>query len=124
MRRLNNIALFLLASASSVTQAELTEIQWESAGRFEKTSVLPPGKFTELCGRLSKGQKVAWSFKSNEPLNFNIHYHEGENVTYPVKQTGSTAAEGTLDVSQSQQYCWMWSNKGATPASVSVLLLR
>lgn len=124
MRISNNIAAFLLAAVSSAAHAEVTEIQWDSAGRFEKTTILQPGKFAELCGKLSKGQKVAWSFKSDEPVNFNIHYHEGESVTYPVKQTDSTAAEGSLDVSQPQEYCWMWSNKGTVLAPLRVLLRR
>ena len=123
MRRFNYIAALLL-TASSAAQAEIIEIQWSSAGRFEKNIVVQPGKFAELCGKLGKDAKIAWSFQSDGPVNFNIHYHEGENVSYPVKQTGSTAAEGLLEVSQPQDYCWMWSNKGAVKASMKLVLQK
>jgi len=122
MRRLNKIATLLLAASSVETHAEIIEIQWGKGGRFEKDFVVQPGKVAEFCGKLGKDAKVAWLFKSDAPVNFNIHYHEGENVSYPVKQTGSTVAEGMLEVSQPQAYCWMWSNKEAVPAAVNVRL--
>jgi len=122
MHLLNTITAFLLVALSATTRAEVIEIQWDSAGRFERNLTVPPGKLAELCGRIGRDTKVTWSFKSDQPLNFNIHYHEGETVTYPVKQTGSTAADGVLDVGQPQEYCWMWSNKGAVPAPVKVSL--
>lgn len=124
MRRSTTIAATLLVAITLTAQAQVTEIQWDGNGRFDRTSVLQAGKFTELCGKLAKGQKVSWSFKSDEPLNFNIHFHEGERVTYPVKQTGVTAAEAVLEVSQQQEYCWMWSNKGKDQTTLTVALTR
>ncbi len=124
MRVSNSIAILLLAALSCAAQAEVIEIQWDSTGRFEKAVVVQPGKFAEFCGKLGKGVQVAWSFTSAEPVNFNIHYHEGETVTYPVKQTATASADGSLEVSQQQEYCWMWSDKGAVPAPLRVLLRR
>lgn len=124
MRLSNSVAVLLLTALSCSAQADVTEIEWNSAGRFEKAVVVQPGKFFELCGKLDPGVQVAWSFKSDQPVNFNIHFHEGETVTYPIKQTATTAADGSLDVSQPQDYCWMWSNKGAAPAPLRLLLRR
>jgi len=100
------------------------EIQWDSKGRFEKAVSVPPGKFAELCGKLAKGDKVGWSFKSEGPVNFNIHHHEGENVAYSTKQTAVNSGEGTLDANSAQEYCWMWSNKGSAEISMTLGLRR
>jgi hypothetical protein len=124
MRVSNSIAKLLLATLSCAAQADVIEIQWDSSGRFERVVEVPPGKFAELCGKFSKGDRVAWSFTSDTPMNFNIHYHEGETVTYPVKQTATTAAEGSFEVSQPQEYCWMWSNKGTVSTPLNVILRR
>lgn len=125
MRKTATFAAALLLTALSLTaQADVVEIEWNGAGRFEKTVALQPGKFAELCGKLKPGEKIRWSFKSEAVLNFNIHYHEGPNVSYPVKQAGVVAAEGVLDVAQQQDYCWMWSNKAAEPTALLIVLQR
>ena len=67
-------------------RAELVDIRWDSAGLFETTMQVAPGKFAEVCGQLAKDQSVVWSFKADQPMNFNIHYHEGKQVVFPAKQ--------------------------------------
>lgn len=56
---------------------EVFAIAWDASGRFEREFALPPARFAEVCGRLKKGQSIAWSFKSDQLLNFNVHYYEG-----------------------------------------------
>ena len=102
----------------------MVEIDWDKAGRFETTVNVAPGKFAEVCSRLDKGQAVAWSFKADRPLNFNIHYHEGKQVVFPAKQDAAVDAQGKLDVSLSQDYYWMWTNKTDLPAKLSLVLMR
>ena len=118
--------LVILAVAVMVTgaQAELVDIAWDSAGRFETSMSVAPGKFAEVCGQLAKGQSVAWSFKVGQPMNFNIHYHEDKQVVFPVKQDLAVAAQGKLDVVLSQDYCWMWTNKGTSPSKLTLNLAR
>ncbi|MBT9504087.1 MAG: hypothetical protein IV092_22775 [Burkholderiaceae bacterium] len=99
----------LLGAASA--RAELIDIQWDAHGRFEKTTTVEPGKFAEICSELTKGQSIAWAFKAETPMNFNIHYHEGKKVEFPAKVDGALAAEGKLAVPVDQHYCWMWANK-------------
>ena len=102
----------------------MLEIGWDKAGRFETTVNVAPGKFAEVCGRLNQGQSVAWSFKGDRPLNFNIHYHEGKLVVFPAKQDAAVDAQGKLNVSLSQDYCWMWTNKTDLRAKLSLVLMR
>ena len=104
--------------------AELVGIRWDNAGRFETAVSVVPGKFAEVCGQLDKGQSVAWSFKADRPMNFNIHYHEGKQVVFPAKQDAVVDAQGKLDVSLSQDYCWMWTNKTDLPAQLRIVPRR
>jgi hypothetical protein len=110
------------ATGSAAT--ELVEIEWNASNAFERTIDVGPGKFAELCGKLTKDQSIAWSFKAPQPLDFNIHFHEGKNVVFPVKRAQVAALEGEWKVVVDQDYCWMWENKSAAKASVTVELHR
>jgi len=99
-------------------------LEFDADGRFTKDVVLAPDKFLEVCGKLPVGQKVLWRFDATGRLNFNVHYHEGKKVTYPAKQDGVAQALGVLDPTAEQDYCWMWSNKGAEPARLKIELER
>ena len=119
-----SIALTAIATASSLAQAELLDIAWNASGHYEKTAIVQPEKFLELCGGLAKGQTIGWSFDADQALDFNVHFHEGKDVVFPEKQIAVTKASGTLNVALKQDYCWMWSNKSATPATLTARLKR
>jgi hypothetical protein len=70
---------------------------------------LKPGDLHEECLRLEAGQKRDYSWKSDAPVDFNIHYHEGDKVAYPVKRTAMRGDGGTFVAKIGQDYCWMWS---------------
>ena len=117
------VAVAVAAMAPSA-RAELVNIVWDASGRFETETKVASGKFAEACGPLAKGQTVAWSFKADRPMNFNVHYHLGEQVVFPAKQDAAAEAHGTLDVSVARDYCWMWTNKGESPSTVRLTLSR
>ena len=119
-----SIALTAVALASNFAQAELLDIAWNVNGQYEKTATVQPGKFLELCGDLAKGQAIGWSFEADQSLDFNVHFHQGNEVVFPVKQDAIKQASGTLIVAAKQDYCWMWSNKGATLAAVTARFKR
>ena len=119
-----SIALTAIVTASSLAQAELLDIAWNASGHYEKTATVQPGKFLELCGGLTKGQAIDWSFDADRALDFNVHFHEGKDVVFPEKQIAVTKASGTLNVASKQDYCWMWSNKSTTPATLTARLKR
>lgn len=116
------ITVLLLTNASA--HADVIEVQWDSSGRFEKTTSVEPGKFAEICGKLSKGQAIDWKFKAESAMNFNIHYHEGKKVEFPVKADGLIAAEGKLPVGVDQHYCWMWTNKTDKASALTLTLQK
>ena len=70
---------------------------------------LEPGKIHEECLRIGKGDKRRYHWKSNAPVDFNIHYHRGPEVFYPVKRDGMRGDGGTFDPRSDEDYCWMWS---------------
>ena len=117
------ISVATLVSAP-VARAEIITITWEKAGRFGRVFAVMPGKFLEVCGKLSKGESVAWSFRAGAPVDFNVHYHEGKQVVYPDKRDASVSAHGNLAVAVNQDYCWMWSNKGQASVTVSLDMSR
>ena len=117
------VAVAVAAMAPSA-RAELVNIVWDSSGRFESETKVAPGKFAEVCGPLSKGQTVAWSFKADRPMNFNLHYHVGKQVVYPAKQDAAAEAQGELEATLAQDYCWMWTNIGESPSTVRLTLSR
>ena len=112
----------LLLLPGTAAQAHIIDLQWDAQGRFETRLTLDPGKFVEVCGKLSKGQAIAWQFKAEAPMNFNIHYHEGKKVEFPAKLDGATTAEGKLAVAVNQDYCWMWSNKSDKAGNLTLSL--
>lgn len=104
--------------------AEMVPVTWDAQGQFAKSVGVKPGKFVELCEKLPAGAKVSWSFKADAALNFNLHFHEGNEVRYPVKQDQVTQAQGVFDAPGAQDYCWMWVNKGASPVTLALQLKR
>ncbi len=110
--------------ASSAMAADEVDIAWDANGRFERALTVAPGKFAELCAKLPAGLKLRWDFEASAPLDFNVHYHLGKAVVFPAKLAAVATAKGTLDTKTAQDYCWMWSNKSAAPATFTVRLQR
>jgi hypothetical protein len=115
------VALVLLAGPAA---AELLPVEWDAQGRFSKDVPVAAGKFVEVCEKLPKSARIAWSFEAATPLDFNIHYHQGKDVHFPAKKDQVAKDAGTLVTQVEQDYCWMWTNKGAGAASLRFTLAR
>ena len=124
LARLFVAAVATTSLATTAARAEVVEIVWDGSGSFQRAIEIEPGKFAEVCGRLGKGQEVAWSFKSGAPMNFNIHYHAGSSVVFPAKRDQTASLEGRLEAPTDQDYCWMWQNGPGAKDTVSVVLRR
>ena len=114
----------IATGALTCARADVVDIAWDANGRFERSLTVAPTKFAEVCGKLPAGLKVRWDFESATPLDFNVHYHVGKAVVFPSKLTAVAAAKDVLDTKIDQDYCWMWSNKSASPVTVKVTLHR
>jgi hypothetical protein len=113
-----------LLAGAPLARAEVVEIRWDVQGRFEHAAVVAPGQFAEVCGKLTRAEAVAWSFESDQPLAFNIHYHQGKQVVTPEKRDGVSRADGWLEAAVEQDHCWMWRNQSAAPAKLDLRLSK
>jgi hypothetical protein len=125
---MKHAALGLVAAAlvgfSNNTWAEVISLEWDAQGRVDKTLPVAPGRFVEACGALPQGARVQWRFEAGGPLDFNIHYHLGQEVKYPARQAQVAKDQGTLEASTGQDYCWMWTNKAGEPVTLKFQLTR
>jgi len=79
--------------------------------------VLEPKKMHEECQRVDAGQKRRYMWKADAPVDFNIHYHRGNDVFYPVMRDAMRGDGGTFAAKEGEDYCWMWTAKDK-PAKV------
>lgn len=74
--------------------------------------------FDERCLHLDAGQSIQYRFKASAPVDFNIHYHRGKDVVFPVRKAGVREASGTFKAKGADGYCLMWEHKGSGSAAV------
>jgi hypothetical protein len=78
------------------------------AGALTVGATLEPAKMHEECVRLEAGEKRSYHWKSSAPIDFNIHYHHGDAVLFPIKREGMRGDGGTFVAKTGEDYCWMW----------------
>ncbi len=78
------------------------------------THELKPGGVAEECLRLAAGRSRSFEWTADGPLDFNIHFHHGDNVTYPVKLNGQAKGKGRFTAQAGEDYCWMWTARRPT----------
>ena len=108
MARMKRLGLAALAVACASAWA---------ADKVAVSASLEARKMHEECQRLEAGDKRRYHWKSTAPVDFNIHYHQGPEVFYPVKRDGMRGDGGTFTAKIAQDYCWMWTARDA-PAKV------
>ena len=113
-----------IGCGASLAAAHIVDISWSSDARFVHNALIPAGKFVEVCGKLTVGDTIRWSFTAAGPVDFNIHYHVGKEAVFPAKQVQVSKGRDSMRVAVAQDYCWMWTNKGKGDVSVSVELAR
>jgi len=69
---------------------------------------LEPKAMHEECVKLQAGEKRKYYWKADNAVDFNIHYHDGPEVFYPVKRDGMRGDGGSFAAKIGQDYCWMW----------------
>jgi len=94
-------AAFLLAATVSAGDVDTPS----------QTVSLEPGKHKEVCLKMTAGQAVGYQFTSVRPVAFNIHYHDGSAVEYPVKLDSVREASDRFVADADRGYCLMWSNR-------------
>jgi len=80
---------------------------------------LAPGEVHEECMTLQTTQAITYSYNANFPLSFNIHYHIGKDVFFPVKKDNSKLHKDIFKPSIKQDYCLMWTNTAKEPVTIN-----
>jgi hypothetical protein len=78
-----------------------------TSGRTFKV-VIAPNSVHEECVTMKAGERRAYEWTSNHPLDFNVHYHHGKDISFPVKKDNVSADKGTFEAKSAEGYCWMW----------------
>ena len=92
------LSAFMLSGCSSPAIRDETEV------------TLNPSKIHEECMELLPKDVLSYSFKASGPVDFNIHFHEEENISYPVSRKSIASYEGKYSPAKEQMYCLMWTN--------------
>jgi hypothetical protein len=98
----------------AATLASGDAVAADGAFRFS----IAPGKFDEHCLQIEAGRTIAYRFDASAPVDFNIHYHRGNDVIYPVKREATRQLASTFRAESTDDYCLMWENRGAVAATV------
>ena len=69
---------------------------------------IAPYEWHEECLHLEVGDRVEFAFEATEPVDFNIHYHEGKAVIMPISRDKTRADAGVFVSPATQDYCLMW----------------
>ena len=97
------------------------------APRMQETFILQPkgaeGAVAELAVELTPGQTVIYHWAAEAVVEFNIHSHQGETVTYHERLV-QREADGVFGSRTPVDYYLMWENSRAGPVSVRVELRR
>jgi hypothetical protein len=124
MQKLTLAAAVALIALSEPAAAQLVPVEWDAAGQFSKEVPIAAGKFVEVCERFPQRARVAWSFDAAAPLDFNIHYHEGDKVRFPARKNQVAKDAGTMVAKIEQDYCWMWTNKASAETTLRFTLAK
>ena len=104
---------FLAAAACAASAAFAAESP-PASGPKAFSTLLDAGKIHEECMHLEKGERRRYEWKADTAVDFNVHYHEGKEVFYPVKADRKRLGSGMFRAKAAQDYCWMWTAKVQT----------
>jgi len=80
---------------------------------------LAPFEFREMCVEMTSQDELHYDFEADRPIDFDIHYHDGLTLHFPVRHPGIAAQAGRFVSEQDQSYCLMWLNRSLMEASLT-----
>jgi len=87
----------LTFSASSFAETETVEVN------------VTKEKPHEECFFIGENTKIEYKYKSNNPLAFNLHFHDDKGMNYLIELPNSTQSTRVVEnLTPKQVYCLMW----------------
>jgi hypothetical protein len=115
---------FLIATTAALSvSAYANDIAWVN-NTSSSTEKIAPGKIAEQCTDMERGASVRWKFNADGALQFNIHRHAGNDVTYANRSYNTRELDGVFKPAGQHQWCWMWTNETAAVVSLRVEMKR
>ncbi len=79
---------------------------------------IAPGKVGEVCMKLDAGDRLAWRFKADTAVDFNLHHHVGTEVLMPVERKAIREDRAEHPIDQLNDWCLMWTAPAARRATI------
>jgi hypothetical protein len=89
-----------------------------------RTLYLAPQGFHEVCFKMATGDEIQYTFDSDQPLDFDIHFHADSAITYPVQRRRLNYRTGKFAAKLDQSYCLMWSNRNPRGTTLDYQLME
>jgi len=102
---MKRLVLALLAAPLAACAAPLLE---PDAPKSVFSQRIAPYEWHEECAQMARGDALDYTFESRDPVQFNIHYHEGATAVYPLIREGVRNESGRFEAMVAQDYCLMW----------------
>jgi hypothetical protein len=76
------------------------------------------GKSHEICMPLKKGEGIEFTFRTDAPVDFNVHYHDKSKVVMPLEVPGVMRQTHRVVAKVANTYCMMWTATRTSDAGV------
>jgi hypothetical protein len=96
------------AALAAVALAGCAATMTAGAPKVVRAQPVPSYQIHEECFKLKQGDRVEIRFESTEPVDFNLHYHEGQAVVMPLTREKASEYAGVYLATLAQDYCLMW----------------
>ena len=83
-----------------------------------KQFVLAAGENEEFCLTVYPDQRLKLTFTASEPLDYDIHTHYEDKVTYHRYETSTIYSKNELSPNKKDYFCAQWKNLGQDEAEV------
>jgi hypothetical protein len=100
-----SLSILLLAAPLAACAAPLLE---PDAPKSVFAQRIAPYEWHEECAQMARGDALEYTFDSRDPVQFNIHYHEGSTAVFPVLRENVRRESGRFEAMSAQDYCLMW----------------
>jgi len=73
----------------------------------------------EHCLKIAAGQSIRYRFDASGVVDFNIHFHRGNEVVLPVERKSVKALDGVFRAESTEDFCLMWERRAADAVKIN-----
>src|SRR6056300_141968 len=85
---------------------------------LEKKFVFAAGENKEVCLTVYPDQELNLTFAATEPVYYDIHTHDEDEVTYHRYENPTVHSKSELNPNKKDYFCAQWKNQGQGEAEV------